>query len=461
MSTGALDSDGFLTSSLALSSPETSDPDLFLRERSAASSYRVDRVPLGALADWRLDDRLAHVSGRFFAIEGLAVQTDFGPVPQWFQPIIVQSEIGILGILVKRINGILHFLMQAKMEPGNSALVQYSATVQATPSNYQRVHRGRSTPYLDYFLHSNGRRIVFDQLLSEHASWYLHKRNRNMIVEIPADEDVAVGDDFVWMTLGQLRRQLALGNRVNMNARTVLACISYALADGRGGAGQLGSDFHSQVVGSHRTQRSDAEVSAVMSWLIDQKATFNLDVRRVSLRDLRDWTCDEDGIRHREGRYFDIVGQSVTATSREVSTWSQPMLEPKPGNTVAFLCQRRSGDLRFLVQAMVQPGSIDRLELAATVQLAPANNSGPHDLPPLADYLKPPESWIQVDNVQSEDGGRFSRADTRHLVVNVPEDHMVDAPDNYRWVSLGLLNRLIRSGYYVNVEARSLMACLL
>lgn len=66
-----------------------------------------------------------------------------------------------------------------------------------------------------------------------------------------------------------------------------------------------------------------------------------------------------------------------------------------------------------------------------------------------------------MKNVQSEDGGRFLRADTTHVVVHVPEGERVNAPDNYRWMSLGLLNRLIHSGYYVNVEARSLIACLL
>ncbi|MEU5191600.1 NDP-hexose 2,3-dehydratase family protein [Streptomyces klenkii] len=454
-------SDGFLASSITLSTTETPDPDSFLENRSASSSYSVEEIPLDALPDWRLDDRLSHVSGRFFGVEGLSIRTNFGPKPQWCQPIIVQSEIGILGIIVKRFNGIHHFLMQAKMEPGNSELVQYAATVQATPSNYQRVHGGRPTPYLEYFQQHAGRCIVFDQLLSEHASWYLHKRNRNMIVEIPEDEDIAVADDFAWLTLGQLRHQLEWGNRVNMNARTVLSGISYAAEDAPDSYGDIRDDFRLQVIESHTAGRSNADVSAAMTWLIDQKAKFSLDVRRISLCGMDEWVCGTDSIRHREDRYFRIVGLSVAATSREVNTWFQPMLEPTSGNFVALICQRRSGVLQFLVQAMVQPGLMDQLELAATVQLTPGSYSRPEEFPLLAEYLDAPESWIRLKTVQSEDGGRFLRADTTHVVVNVPEDHTVNAPDNYRWMPLGLLNRLISSGYYVNVEARSLIACLL
>ncbi|MFE4973671.1 NDP-hexose 2,3-dehydratase family protein [Kitasatospora sp. NPDC056651] len=457
--TGAED---FLASALTAHTPLTPDPEAFLRERAAASSFRVEQVPLGALANWHLGgDRLSHSSGRFFAVEGLSVRTNFGPVPRWCQPVIVQPDIGVLGILTQRIDGVHHFLMQAKMEPGNSALVQYSATVQATPSNYQRVHGGKPTPYLDYFLRPGRRAVVFDQLLSEHSSWYLYKRNRNMIVEVPPDERVPVGEEFTWLTLGQLRGLLARGNRVNMNARTVLSSIAYATARSRPGGGGGCEGFHAEVVRSHRRQTSDGEVARAMTWLIDQKTRFELDVRRIALRDMAGWTCDERSIRHRERRYFEIVGLSVGATSREVAAWTQPMLRPNPGNVVAFVCRGRRGALEFLVQAMAQPGATDRVELAATVQLTPGNYEGPGDLPPLAALLDCDPSWRVVDAVQSEDGGRFLHADTRHVVIRLPDGHAVEAPAHYRWMSLGLLNRLMRLGYYVNVETRSLMACLL
>src|ERR1700733_13031669 len=216
MSNSASHAEEFLVSALTASSPETPDPDKFIKDRLASSSYKVAEVPLNSLAEWRVGDRLIHSSGRFFTVEGLSVSTNFGPTPQWSQPIIVQPDIGILGILVKRIHGVYHFLMQVKMEPGNTRLVQYAATVQATQSNYQRIHGGRPTPYLKYFLRDMRDGILVDRLLSEHANWYLHKRNRNMIVEIPPDVDVSVGDEFTWLTLGQVRHQLASGH-VNMN----------------------------------------------------------------------------------------------------------------------------------------------------------------------------------------------------------------------------------------------------
>ena len=37
----------------------------------------------------------------------------------WTQPMIGKNPGGILGILMKRINGVPHYLLQAKAEPGN------------------------------------------------------------------------------------------------------------------------------------------------------------------------------------------------------------------------------------------------------------------------------------------------------------------------------------------------------
>ena len=56
----------------------------------------------------------------------------------WNQPLIIQKEVGILGILKKRYKSTDYYLLQAKIEPGNTDNIQLSPTVQATKSNYLR-----------------------------------------------------------------------------------------------------------------------------------------------------------------------------------------------------------------------------------------------------------------------------------------------------------------------------------
>ncbi|RFU39357.1 NDP-hexose 2,3-dehydratase, partial [Actinomadura logoneensis] len=205
----------------------------WLADARAGDRMTVRPAPLDALPGWTADPvtgDLAHDGGAFFAVHGLAVEDRDAPLPRWEQPVIDQPEIGILGLLVREFDGVPHFLVQAKAEPGNAGGVQVAPTVQATRSNYTRVHRGRPVPYLEYFRTPSAagraaRRLV-DVRQSELGGWFLRKRNRNMVVEVGADVEALPG--FRWLTLHRLHRLLHRDDLVNMDLRSVLGCLPVA-----------------------------------------------------------------------------------------------------------------------------------------------------------------------------------------------------------------------------------------
>ena len=166
-------------------------------ENKKDNFFEVVEIPFKDFDQWNFTsnrESIVHQSGRFFKIEGLKVQTNYGVVNSWEQPIINQPEIGILGILTKVFNGVRYFLMQAKMEPGNINILQLSPTVQATKSNFSRVHKGKLPAYLEYFVDPSKSRIIIDQLQTEQGGRFLRKRNRNMVIEV--SEYVEILDDF-------------------------------------------------------------------------------------------------------------------------------------------------------------------------------------------------------------------------------------------------------------------------
>jgi oxidase EvaA len=190
---------------------------------------RAERIPLSELTGWHTEEdtgNLRHDSGKFFTVEGLDIHMPGGPVAHWSQPIIHQPEIGILGILVKQFDGVLHCLMQAKAEPGNCNGLQVAPTVQATRSNYTRVHGGKPVPYLEYFRDTVRHHVIADVRQSEQGSWFQRKRNRNMVVEVT--EEVELLDGFCWLTLGQVHRLFREDNLITMDAWTVLSCLPFA-----------------------------------------------------------------------------------------------------------------------------------------------------------------------------------------------------------------------------------------
>jgi oxidase EvaA len=436
----------------------------WVAERNQRQLHVARRIPFEDLNRWEFDDRtgdLGHDSGKFFTIQGLRVDTDYGPVTSWTQPIINQPEIGILGILVKEIDGVLHCLVQAKSEPGNVNGVQISPTVQATKSNYTRVHAGNPVPYLGYFRNPEERHVLADVLQSEQGSWFYRKRNRNMIVEV--DEPVEPHEDFCWLTLGQLNELLETDNLVNMDTRTVLSCMPTGFEgvsdDSASGKAEPAAAIARSCDPLSGSLRTNAEV---LSWITARQSEHVVRTDLIPLNSVSGWERTDDEIHHELGNFFSVIAVDVKTDSREVGGWTQPLLQPHGTGVVALLVKLVDGVLHALVNARVEPGYLDVMELAPTVQCTPENY---HTLelepPPFLDFvLRRDPARVLFDTELSEEGGRFFQARNRYQIIEVDagfDDG--DLPD-YHWLTLHQLNELLRHSNYINVQARSLIACL-
>ncbi|KUN00426.1 hypothetical protein AQI95_34560 [Streptomyces yokosukanensis] len=435
--------------------------DRWLDEQRRRHHYAVRRAPLDALPGWsfsRDTGDLVHSSGRFFSVCGLRVTTDHAaagqPPRSWTQPVIVQREVGLLGILLKEHRGEVHCLLQAKMEPGNVNGLQLSPTVQATRSNFTGVHRGRPVPYTEYFTGDRrGGRVLADSLQSEQGWWFLHKRNRNVVVM--TDEDVPALDGFRWLSLRQIGALLRRDHLVNMDSRTVLSTLPVqVLADGCGLPGSAGQDdaLHS--------------FTEVLSVLAEARFGYELTQEPLPLREVLEnatspWRRTRDGIGRPDGRHFTVLGVTVEAEAREVARWSQPLLAPVPG-VAGLLVRRVEGVPHVLLRAQVEAGSLNVAEFGPTVQCSTRHltERGAHRPEFLDTLLAPGAGRVLFDTGQSEEGGRFHHALTRNLIVELDESDTRDLPPDFCWVSVPQAQALLRHGNYLNVQARCLMSAL-
>lgn len=452
-----------IKSLLTLNNGHASIEDIksWLRERNQRVDVRIDPIPFSDMNGWRMapDHSLHHETGKFFSIEGIRVKTDYPEPRMWEQPIINQPEIGYLGILAKRFDGVLHFLMQAKIEPGNVNNVQISPTLQATKSNYTRVHGGRYSTYLDYFHHAKSGQVILDQLQSEQGSRFLRKRNRNMIVIV--QDDVPVYEDFCWMTLGQIKEMMQHDNCVNMDTRTVVAGIDFAEHLSCHDDLSALSGFGREMLNSSATQNGFKSMREILSWLTGLKAGYDLSVERVPLDQMDEWECREDEIVRSDRKYFRVLGVRVHIENREVVSWCQPLVQPMQRGICAFVIKRINGIYHFLVQAKLECGNRDVFELAPTVQCLTGNIFNGVPKPPFTDYvLNAGKGQIIYDALQSEEGGRFYHEQNRNMIVLADDGFPLDLPPTYHWMTLGQINEFMRYSNYMNIQARSLIAAI-
>ncbi len=438
----------------------------WVRDRRENVFADIVQIPFKNMQKWHQDPssgNFVHESGKFFSVEGVQVRNwPFQP-KQWDQPIILQNEIGFLGFVAQKISGALHFLVQAKIEPGNINLVQLSPTIQATRSNFLRVHGGKSPAYLDFFQFDDARTSRFDQFQSEQGTRFLDKLNRNLVVEVDPAVEIPENDDFCWMTIGQIKALAADDNLVNMDSRSVISGIDvYSAADPletADGTDRFGNLVLQSMAPGAPSDHSDKEI---LEWITSQRFKKHFDCRQVPLNQVQGWRQSESKF-DSDDHNFSVIATNIEIENREVVNWSQPMMQQNHSELFGFVCQIRNGSLHFLAHLKTEAGLKGKAEIGPTVQCCIAESligETPSSRSFLDLFLSDQDVTVHVDTMQSEEGGRFFQEQNRNMVVQIPESRRLDFPDHFRWVTLRQILNLIKYSNYLNIQARSVISLL-
>lgn len=195
---------------------------------------QVEEIPLNQVKGWSVDPEtgnIVHDSNDFFVINGARVRSsknrevgDKG----WDQPMMTQVgyDGGILGLLRKRFDGIPHYLVEAKTEPGNYGISQISPTLQATFSNLKKAHGGRKPHFAELFENAeedNRITVLFKSWLSEDGGRLFNKRNLGMLIEVDEDFTVEENNSFKWISLYQIKKLLNENAWINPHVRGIIA----------------------------------------------------------------------------------------------------------------------------------------------------------------------------------------------------------------------------------------------
>lgn len=436
--------------------------------RVKAGEFKVNLKPLNNLKGWKMDEdsgTYGHQSGKFFGIKGLHVEREVNENYQtWTQLIVNQAEQGVLGLLAKKIDGIIHVLVQAKMEPGNIGFLQISPTVQSTRSNYTRVHGGKSTKYIEYFLGKTSGTTIFNQLRSEQGSRYYRKRNQNIVILLEENHDVIEDQNFFWLTLGQLRELHKIPNLVHLDCRSIIGGMPLSIPYDFN-AYHLMLSGNKENLDSLFCYDSNALCSMrdLLSWFTQEKVKNIKHTKLIPISDVEAWAYDGISIKHDQGRFFDIIGVEVYSPDREVSSWSQPLIKCANGGIIGLIAQVHNGILHFLIQARFEAGFIDTVELAPTVQYSPKNYEIDTNIhfPFFNEYFKKNSKYeLLVNTFLSNEGGRFFKSENKHIVIKVPDTEVIEVKTGYEWMTLSQLHYFGSMELTLNVELRSLIFCL-
>lgn len=434
----------------------------WIRQRNETVRVEIRKIGLEDCAPWYWDEAegsIRNSSGSFFRICGLEQKRADGT--RITQPILLQQEIGYLGILCKEFDGVLHLLMQAKIEPGNINKIQLSPTIQATKSNFTQKHGGAKPPYLDYFIHAAQHEIVVDQIQSEQSSRFYKKRNRNILIRV--EEAVELLPSHRWMTLGQIKRLMREDNLVNMDTRTVLSCVPYSkLHLDQLAMLELSDRFQDKALFRSVFVGSEANpLPEVYQYINNQKMFSEIDQRLVPLHELTDWEMQGNELVCRTPYPFKVVFCEIEMEGREVKHWTQPLFEANGIATFGLICCEENGVLKFLVKVMPEVGCFDVLELGPSVQREAVALSQEEDEISRFFFARLASGeGVLFDQLLSEEGGRFYQEQNRNILLRVRREELPELPAGYFLLDYRTLNELVQVNNVLNIQLRNLLSLL-
>ena len=391
---------------------------------------------LNDLENWNYTKKkIFHKSQRFFKIIGIEVKSNFAG-KNWDQPIIVQNEQGILGIIKNKKTK--KYLLQAKVEPGNKNKLQLSPTVQATKSNYQRIHGGKKTHYLNIF--KNNKVKFISQ--SEQGYRYLFKFNKNSLVE--TEKKIKILKNFFWFSGEDLKYLIKRKSILNMDTISVF----------------------SSFIRKNKTDLPLKKMHEINSWIRQNDKIFKLKIKVKPLANLINWKVTPDNITHKNNKHFSVIGINTLSNKREITNWDQPIIKGKRLAFAGYLIKEFNKTDHYLCKYNKKPG-LKKSTLSCTVNTSDLDNFRTNknlirfEKLMIKDFFFNKRKKFKkiFDNILSDEGGRFFNCEINYKALRLSNKMKFKIPSNYFWISQNQMIEMINRKK-VDIEARLLFGCL-
>ena len=407
----------------------------WLNSQRKKNFLNVKKKDLLKLDKWVFNKKeIYHKSKKFFKIVGLRIKSNFYKKENWDQPIIIQNEIGILGV-IKNIK--THkYLLQAKVEPGNINKIQISPTVQATRSNYSRIHGGKAIPYLQFFKRKNKN----FSLQTEQPFRYFNKKNSNIVTYVSKKIDIF--ENFRWFSKKEINILLKKKNLINMDTLSVF----------------------SSFIKKKRNDDPLYDKRIIDKWKKSLDKKYFLKNQIINLNLIKNWNFTKKKIFHKTNNYFSVIGIKVKTNKREVTNWDQPIIQGSKMALTGYLIKKFKNTNHYLCRYILKPGS---KASTYTCSVNTSRLSGYKKNKDLTNFQKELISKyfinsgkkIFYDNILSDEGGRFYHSQIRYMACKLHKSEDVRLPESYIWLSQNQIIDLINK-QKIDIEARLLFGII-
>lgn len=203
------------------------------------------------------------------------------------------------------------------------------------------------------------------------------------------------------------------------------------------------------------------DTAEILSWIDGLNRTIEVKLEKVGLDACTNWYYNEHSgqIMHKNNIFFQISG--MEQTDGGIVTVRQPIIYQFGIGYLGIIAKEIDGQLNFLMQAKIEPGNVNRIQISPTLQATLSNFTQQHggEKPKYLDYfVNAKQHRVLVDQVQSEQSSRFYKKRNRNIIIQVEEE--VEVLPMFRWMTIGQIKALMRLDNIVNMDTRTVLSCI-
>jgi len=392
------------------------------------SEFQINRIDFDQQDSWIIRDGImSHKSGGYFHVIGVQNTQD-----QTDNLFLFQPQSAITGILLHKMNGQIYVMVQARIEPGNTGVLQLGPTIQSTPANFLRAHGGKSTLYLDFFYSSHKSVLGFNS--SNHidvGKLYFHKSK--LLNYALVDHLMETEHTFYWTPLSVLLEAAKEDYFVNTDLRSLLGVYDW-----------------DSLLGIE--SKKDFEPSKILEYYLMKRSTIHCSDRYIPIDKSEHFCITDNSIYSKANPNSEIVLYSIGTKHREVSEWVQPLWKANDKGRVLLLCRNWDSDenLEILLTVKEERGVAGKYCVSPSLLTYPNENIN-------KEYFNTGETIHEF--YQNDEGGRFINHDYLFRVAQV--DQHIELAENQFWVNFKELKNILCMHNVPNIHLRNICSVII
>ena len=192
-----------------------------------------------------------------------------------------------------------------------------------------------------------------------------------------------------------------------------------------------------------------------LNWIKKQKIKQKIKVKISKISELNKWKYDKYKLFHISKKFFKIVGINIK-TNFFKKGWDQPIIKQNEIGILGIVKNIQKN--KYLLQAKLEPGNINKLQLSPTLQATKSNYSVVHGGKKVL-FLNFFLGKQKYKSIQSEQAFRYYNKHNANIILNT--NRKIIYSNQFRWFKKDEIFWLLKKKNLINMDTLSVFSCFI